>query len=46
VKVRGIEIGDGRPGPITKRIMEAFVKIRSDPNDGLPIYEEAKTIIS
>jgi branched-chain amino acid aminotransferase len=46
VKVRGIEIGDGRPGPITKRIMELFVKIRSDPKDGLPIYEEAKTIVS
>ena len=44
VKVRGIEIGDGKPGPITKRIMEAFVKIRSDPKDGLPIYEEAKIV--
>jgi len=46
VKVRGIEIGDGRPGPITKRIMEAFVRIRSDPKDGLPIYQEAGRIIS
>jgi len=46
VKVRGIEIGDGRPGPITRKIMEAFVKIRSDPRDGLPIYQEAARIIS
>jgi branched-chain amino acid aminotransferase len=46
VRVRGIVIGDGRPGPITKRIMEAFVRIRSDPKDGLPIYEEAGRIIS
>ena len=46
VKIRGIVIGDGRPGPITKRIMEAFVRIRSDPKDGLPIYEEAGRIIS
>jgi branched-chain amino acid aminotransferase len=46
VKVRGIEIGDGRPGPITKRIMDAFIKIRSDPKDGLPIYEQAESIIS
>jgi branched-chain amino acid aminotransferase len=46
VKVRGIEIGDGKPGPITKRIMEAFVEIRSDPKDGLPVYQEAARIIS
>ena len=46
VKIRGIVIGDGRPGPITKRVMEAFVRIRSDPKDGLPIYEEAGRIIS
>jgi branched-chain amino acid aminotransferase len=39
VKVRGIEIGDGKPGPITRRIIEAFVKIRSDPKEGLPIYD-------
>jgi branched-chain amino acid aminotransferase len=46
VKVRGIEIGDGRPGPITKRVMDAFVKIRSDPKDGLAIYEQADRIAS
>jgi branched-chain amino acid aminotransferase len=46
VKIRGIVIGDGRPGPITKRVMEAFVRIRSDPKDGLLIYEEAGRIVS
>jgi branched-chain amino acid aminotransferase len=46
VKVKGIIIGDGRPGPITKRIMEAFQRIRSDPKDGLPIYEEAGRIVA
>lgn len=46
VKVKGIEIGDGRVGPITRRIMDAFVKIRSDPKDGLPVYQEAGRIIS
>jgi branched-chain amino acid aminotransferase len=46
VKVKGIAIGDGRPGPMTKKIMEAFQKIRSDPKDGLPIYEEAGRIVS
>jgi branched-chain amino acid aminotransferase len=40
VKVKGILIGDGKVGPITKTIMDAFVKIRSDPKDGLPIYQE------
>ena len=44
VKVKGIEIGDGKVGPITRRIMEAFVKIRSDPKDGLPIYQEEKVL--
>lgn len=46
VKVRGIVIGDGRPGPVTKSIMDAFVKIRSDPRDGLPIYEKAERVVS
>jgi len=40
VKVKGIEIGNGKPGPITQRIMEAFVRIRSDPTEGLSVYEE------
>jgi branched-chain amino acid aminotransferase len=44
VKVRGIEIGDGKPGPITKRVMDAFLKIRSDPKDGLAIYEADRIV--
>jgi branched-chain amino acid aminotransferase len=46
VKVRGIEIGDGKVGPITRKIMEAFVKIRADPKDGLPIYQETERIMA
>jgi branched-chain amino acid aminotransferase len=46
VKVRGIEIGDGKPGPITKKVIEAFIRIRSNPREGLPIYEEANRIVS
>lgn len=38
-KVKGIQIGDGKPGQITRRIIDAFVQIRSNPKDGLPIYE-------
>jgi branched-chain amino acid aminotransferase len=46
VKVRGIEIGDGKPGPITKSIIEAFLRIRSDPKDGLPVYERVNRVVS
>jgi len=46
VKVKGIEVGDGKVGPITRNIMEAFVKVRSDPRDGLAIYEETGHIVS
>jgi branched-chain amino acid aminotransferase len=46
VKVKGIEIGDGKVGPITRRIMDAFVKIRSDPKDGLIVYQETSRIVS
>ncbi len=46
VKVRGIEIGDGKVGPVTHRIMEEFVKIRADPKDGLPVYQEAARIVA
>jgi hypothetical protein len=46
VKVKGITVGDGKVGIITHEIMEAFVKIRSDPKDGLPIYQEAGRVLS
>ena len=46
VKVKGIEIGDGEPGPITHQVMEAFVRIRSDPREGLPVYEESQRPVS
>jgi len=46
VKVKGIDIGDGKPGPITHQIMEAFVRIRSDPNEGLPVHEEHQKLVN
>jgi branched-chain amino acid aminotransferase len=46
VRVKGIEIGDGKPGAMTKRIMEEFIKIRADPTEGLPVYQEAQKTIS
>jgi branched-chain amino acid aminotransferase len=44
VKVKGIEVGDGKVGPITRKIMSAFVNIRSDPNEGLAVYETERVI--
>jgi branched-chain amino acid aminotransferase len=44
VKVKGILVGDGKVGPITRKIMSAFVNIRSDPNEGLPIYATERPI--
>jgi branched-chain amino acid aminotransferase len=44
VKVKGIEVGDGKVGPITRKIMSGFVNIRSDPKEGLPVYEAERVI--
>jgi branched-chain amino acid aminotransferase len=46
VKVKGIVVGDGKVGPTTHEIMQSFVKVRSDPKDGLPIYQEAEHILT
>jgi len=37
VKISGRVIGDGRPGPITRRLMEKFKEIREDPSEGVKI---------
>lgn len=31
-------IGEGKMGPITERILEEFMRIVRDPNEGIPIY--------
>lgn len=46
VRVKGIEIGDGEPGPITHQIMDAFVRVRSNPTEGLPVYEESQKAVT
>ncbi len=33
------QIGNGKPGPITKRLMEEFSKLVQDPKHGVPIYQ-------
>ena len=37
VKIGGISIGDGRPGPVTREIIRAFQRITQDPREGVPI---------
>ncbi len=32
-------IGNGKPGPITKRLMEKFMRLVQDPKEGVPIYQ-------
>ncbi|MDH5460119.1 MAG: branched-chain-amino-acid transaminase [Candidatus Bathyarchaeota archaeon] len=32
-------IGDGKPGPITRQLMQEFEKIARDPKEGIPIYQ-------
>ena len=31
-------IGNGKPGPVTRRLMDEFVKMVQDPKEGIPIY--------
>ncbi|MEM3578143.1 MAG: branched-chain-amino-acid transaminase [Candidatus Bathyarchaeia archaeon] len=31
-------IGEGKPGPVTRRLMEEFMKMVQDPKEGTPIY--------
>ena len=39
VKIQGVPIGDGRPGPITKEIIRAFQRLTTDPKEGTQISE-------
>ena len=38
VEVNKRKIGDGKPGPITKRLMQEFEKVVRNPKEGTPIY--------
>ncbi len=39
VKINGVAIGEGKPGPVTKEIIRAFQRIIQDPREGVPIRE-------
>jgi branched-chain amino acid aminotransferase len=42
VEIDGQPVGDGKPGPITQRLIEGFIKRRSDPRYGTPIQGARK----
>jgi branched-chain amino acid aminotransferase len=37
VKIQGVQIGDGKPGPVTKEIIRSFQRITQDPKEGTVI---------
>lgn len=39
VEVNKRSIGDGKPGPITRHLMQEFEKTIRDPKEGIPIYQ-------
>lgn len=43
VRVRGVVVGEGKPGPITRKIIQAFDLLKGNPAEGTPIYA-AKTV--
>ena len=40
VKIQGVPIADGKPGPVTREIVRAFQRITQDPKEGTPIREQ------
>jgi branched-chain amino acid aminotransferase len=39
VRIQGVSIADGKPGPVTKEIIRAFQRITQDPKEGTVIRE-------
>ena len=39
VKVQGVQIADGKPGPVTREIIRAFQRITQDPKEGVPVRQ-------
>src|SRR6266571_7236336 len=39
VRIQGVPIADGKPGPVTKEIIRAFQRITQDPKEGTVIRE-------
>jgi branched-chain amino acid aminotransferase len=43
IRVNGRVIGSGKVGPVTARIYGEFVKVRSDAEEGIPIFPRIET---
>ncbi len=39
VKIQGVPVGDGKPGPVTREIIKGFLRIIQDPKEGTMIRE-------
>ena len=39
IKIHGVPIAEGKPGPVTKEIIRGFQRIIQDPKEGVPIRE-------
>jgi len=37
IKIQGVAIGEGKPGPVTREIIRGFLRITMDPKEGTPI---------
>ena len=40
VKIQGVLIGDGKPGPVTREIIKGFQRMTEDPKEGTVIREQ------
>ena len=40
VRIHGVPIGDGKPGPVTKEIIKGFQRMTQDPKEGTVIREQ------
>ncbi len=40
VRIQGVPIGDGKPGPVTKEIIKGFQRMTQDPKEGTVIREQ------
>lgn len=39
VRLNGVKIGNGKPGPLTRRVMKEFRRLSRDPRNGTPIWD-------
>ena len=40
IRIQGVPIGDGKPGPVTKEIIKGFQRMTQDPKEGTLIREQ------